>query len=124
MDTMDGVIVITAGIVHRKLTEEFAEGEHEPETVAKRAAELVRKDENSWLLGTDDQRFRAMCGAVGLYYHERDPEVFARIDRELSLLQGLSAATSGIPVDFDALIGDPENAPEPIGLMGIYKAGM
>jgi hypothetical protein len=62
-----------------------------------------------------------MCGAVGLYYHERDVETFARIKRELALLRGMAAAQSGVPVDFVALVGDDEDAPEPLGLMAIYK---
>jgi hypothetical protein len=73
---------------------------------------------NHWLVTWEDQRFRAAVGAVMLLC---TPEEKNTLEKEMKLLQGLSVATSGIPVDLTSLI---EEDFVPIGALGIWKEVM
>ena len=70
-----------------------------------------------WMLSSDDQRFKAGAAALYLVANEEDR---TRIKHELDMLAALSAAQSGIPVDFGAMLGG-EDPPKPIGLLGIFR---
>jgi len=84
---------------------------------AKLAMKHVHSNNVCFMTPSDDQKFRSACGALILLSSE--PEQ-ARINRELRMLQTLSAAMSGVPVDFSSMCDD-EDAEPPLGLMGIYR---
>ncbi len=84
---------------------------------AKKAFELARSEDNTWFTTSDDEMFRIGCGALMLVSDEETQEL---VRKELLVLQSLSAATQGIPVDMGlAMEGlDPDKM---IGLLKIYK---
>ena len=81
-----------------------------------RAAFAVTR--NHWMVVNDDERFRSGIGGVLTAINTTEDEK-ARIESELASLKALSAAMTGVPVDFEAVsAGD---RPEPIGMAGIWR---
>lgn len=84
-----------------------------------RAAMALAK--GHWMATNEDHQFRGAVGAVMLSYGEDAPE-FARIEHEMRLLQQVStmvqAAQLGMSVGGLSVADD---APEPIGLMGLWR---
>lgn len=73
-----------------------------------------------WMVTDEDDQF---TGALEGAAHVLEPDEVERLKSELRLLQGLSAATNGIPVDFAALVGnDDEERPEPFGVLKLWDA--
>ena len=68
---------------------------------------------NHWMFTDEDEQMR---GAIGAALHHMKPEERVRVEAELRALQSLSAATRGIPVNFEA-IEIPEN---PIGILKMW----
>ena len=73
------------------------------------------EDELFWMTGraTDDIKFRTSLGAVMLAGNETDREI---ITNSMMPLKMLSAAASGVPVDFAALEEDDSRLP----LLGMW----
>jgi len=73
-----------------------------------------------WSPQTEDERFRLACGALLLLIEGEDRD---RVARELRALQAISAAMSGIPVDFESVFAgmDKGEAEAPIGLLKIFR---
>jgi hypothetical protein len=84
--------------------------------LARIAFEESRRSTGGWMLQDDEDRFRTGAAVVYLLASEEDKE---RVSRELRLLGTLSAAISGIPVNFGALEGVDED--DIIGLTKIYR---
>ncbi len=112
----DAGIMISAQIIARDIRG-ARRGKAGPESVARIAFASCLKEASSWMLRNDDQKFRAGCGGMLLYYRD-DDEVRERIEYELRMLQSLSAATSGVPVDFATVLREDL---EPIGLLKIFR---
>lgn len=72
-----------------------------------------------WMATDENEQFLGACeGAARVL----DAEDRARVETSLRLLQGLAAASSGVPVDFGALLPeDPEKAPEPFPLQKWWR---
>jgi hypothetical protein len=66
---------------------------------------------NHWLATNEDDQFMAACEGTARVVDDEERE---RIENSLRLLQGLSAAASGMPVDFKALL--PEDGEERLGI--------
>ncbi len=75
-------------------------------------------DNCTWMVGDDDLRFRCGIGALLIFYKD-DGEMTDRIKHELLLIQALSAAMRGVPVDFAAM---PEDGPGFVGMRKYYMA--
>lgn len=73
---------------------------------------------NHWMCTDETEQFKAAIGAVLQHYGEGSPE-FARLGWEMRQIARLSAAMSGVPVDWTA----DEPVFEPIGIMGMWRAG-
>lgn len=92
-------------------------GEDEPvEEVAKRAFRMTRDESYTWFTSNDDHRFRIGCGVLLMHY--KDTPIFFVIQNTLSALKALSAAISGVPVDFGAVLGEET---ETLPLLPWYK---
>ena len=85
------------------------------EARAKACFKEAHSERTGWMLGSDDECFRAGCG---LLMKLSEGDELARVETELRMLHGLSAAQNGIPVDFAALIPDGFEA---VGLLRIYN---
>ena len=113
---------LTAQFVFRTLDERAGNGEL-PEDVkdqADMAFRLAMDHNHGWMIYQDEDRFRAGVGALAILHHGNE-EITARIKWEMDLAKILNAATSGVPVDWDALPME-EDRPEAIGLNRIYVA--
>lgn len=75
---------------------------------------VMKKAKNHWLVVNEDDQLRAAIGAVMLTATEEEQE---RINAELAVIKALSAATSGVPINFDAL----EMNETPIGILNLWK---
>jgi hypothetical protein len=84
------------------------------DTLEERCRKAMKIGQNHWMITDEDERFRASVGAVILASNDEERE---RISSELAGLRMLSAAISGVPVDFDQL-PTQEN---PVGLMKIWR---
>jgi hypothetical protein len=87
------------------------------EDVVKSAFDNVHDNSKGWMLKDDDSRLLAATGALLIYYKD-DTEVKSRIESELTLLRTLSAAATGVSVNFDAVVEDDF---EPVGLLQAYN---
>lgn len=77
-------------------------------------------DKYVWMTAaTDDALFRCAVGALLLIYKD-DDSIRERIESELDVIKTMSAAASGIPVNFVALFN--EDRPEPLGLIKAFEA--
>lgn len=85
------------------------------EAVEERLRAAMKSAQNHWLVTNEDAQFQAAVSAVLLNADDEEKE---RIEGALSVLRGLSAAFSGVPVDIVPLL---ENAPKnPIGLKKLW----
>ena len=66
-----------------------------------------------WMLTDEDEQMR---GAIGAALHHMTPEDRAHVETELKALQAISAATRGLPINFEAVV-IPEN---PIGILKLW----
>lgn len=82
-----------------------------------RAAMEVTKD--FWLSTDEDVRFRGAVGAL-LLANQDNPEATERIKTEMRALNTLSAAMSGVPVDFAQILPELEEDFKPIGLRKLW----
>ena len=113
---MDRLLMIPITALKSKLERDYPDfAEKAIEERAKLAMKHAHDEGVCFMTPSDDQKFRAACGALLLMSSEEEQ---GRITVELRMLQGLSAATQGLPIDFGALIPDGFSA---IGLMGIYN---
>lgn len=87
--------------------------------VAREAMRHAHDEKCTWSCSSDDERFKSGVGALMLFFADA-PDVTAIITHEMKILGALSAAMTGIPVDWVA-IGDGPDGAEPYGLMGIYR---
>lgn len=79
----------------------------------------MQKASNHWLVTNEDDQFRAAIGAVLVTANEEEKE---KINSELKLLKALSAAATGVSVDFTQLFAQlPVSETEPLGLRGIWQ---
>lgn len=78
----------------------------------------MRKSYRHWMATDEnDQLMGALEGTAQVV----DEESVERIQHELRMFQALSVASSGIPVDFEQLLGDPdEEKPKPIGIRKLW----
>ncbi len=94
---------------------------------AKRAAEgylgfeeiagaVFREARKAWLTTDEEMHFKGGIAALLVLYRD-DEEMTERLHKELQSLQNLSAAMSGVPVNFDHII---ESDFEPLGLMKLW----
>jgi hypothetical protein len=79
----------------------------------------MRKGYRHWMVTDEnDQLMGSLEGAARVL----PDEDVARIEAELRLFQALSAASSGVPVDFERLLPDDEDEerPKPIGIRKLW----
>jgi hypothetical protein len=88
------------------------------EEVAREAMRVAQADAACFMCKSDDEQFRVGVGGLLLFYRG-NAGVTARIERELLLLRTLSASMSGVPVDLSQI--SDEDAPEPLGLVGMFR---
>jgi hypothetical protein len=106
----------------------IAEAKHAAEQVPREdvVAQLkaaMKQTWRHWMVTSEDVQLRGAIGGVLLLAHERgDTEVEQRLAREVKLLQALAAAMSGIPVDFEQLLGsEDEPRPECYGVTKLWQ---
>lgn len=68
---------------------------------------------NHWMFTDEDEQMR---GAIGAAMHHMSTEDREIIEKELRALQAISAATRGLPINFEA-VEIPEN---PIGILKLW----
>ena len=68
----------------------------------------------------EESFFKAAVGAVLLELGPEHPD-FRNIEHEMKMLQGLSAAASGIPVDFVAMFDEQPGGVKPLGLTKLWR---
>lgn len=112
MDERESAVMLTANIVRQYLPTDG-----ELEDVIKAAFDCVHDDDKAWMLADEDAKLLAGTGAVLIYYKDND-DMRERIEAELTVLRALSAATTGIPVDFGRLLN---NELEPVGLLNAFR---
>lgn len=81
-----------------------------------RFSAACRQAHELWVTGDDEARFKAAVAATIL--ETSDPIEKDRLVRSTEILKAMSAAMSGIPVDFDRAI--PDSDFEPLPLLGIW----
>lgn len=89
----------------------------------KEAMRLCRKDDACFMCATDDEKFKVGLGGLLLFFRD-DAETKARIEREIRMLSALSAAMSGVAIDFASAFGDVESEAKPLGLMGMFRESL
>ena len=115
-EAADNATMITAAIIrsHLESREDWAEL-----SVQDKARECFKQAIDSgigWMLdGSDDQKFRAGVGGLMLL----EPGLRPQIGREMAALHTLTAAMSGVPVNWEAM--DDFEDEDPIGLLALYK---
>jgi hypothetical protein len=79
----------------------------------------MRATHHHWLATKEDDQIMAACeGAAQAVGEGPDRE---RLIAELKVWQALSAAISGVPVDFGAMVPDDEaDRPEPVGIRKLW----
>lgn len=108
----DVAVSITAQAIQRTIGER---GDRTLEELARECFRLADTDDCASMCGTDDEQFRGGCGALLLLTEGEDQ---ARVKTELKMLQALSAAMRGVPVDMAAAIQDGFEA---LGLLGLFR---
>lgn len=112
---MEGAILITASLITKRLQEGNFKTVEEIVGAAMKAAQ---DNSNSWMLASDDDRMKAAIVAAHPMLSEVDQ---ARMKRELDFFQALSAASAGVPVDFERLLEDGGEEIKPIGLRKLWE---
>lgn len=82
-----------------------------------RLKQAMKLSLNHWLVTNEDEQFRCAIGAVLLTASEEEK---VQISREMAFLRSLSAATSGVPVDWGTLL-EGETEQKIIGLLPLWK---
>ncbi len=95
--------IAAAGTVEEKLTAAF--------NVAR----------NHWMFLDKNIQQKAGIGAVMMSI-EKGGEDFRRIEKELHLHNALGAASSGIPVDFGAMLENTDEDLKPVGIAKLWFA--
>lgn len=91
----------------------------EDTTLEGRLRAAMQATANHWMATNEDDQFLAACEGTARVVDDEDRE---RIEASLRLLQTLSAAASGVPVDFDALLPDgAEDRPKPARLQPLWR---
>ena len=114
-DPMTNAIILSASIIKKELERSKPKDLDE---MIKAAMSLAKKDSCTWMLASDDHKFKAGIGAVLLLADDEDKE---RIEKELNFFKALGAASSGVPVNFSALINQFGDDFEPIGLRKYWE---
>ncbi len=78
---------------------------------------VMKKALNHWLVLDEESQFKMAVGAVLAEATEEEQE---RINIELRVLKALSAAISGVPIDWGNLVAD-EDRDKTIGLSGLWR---
>ena len=113
MANLDSTIVISASIIKTHM----GDGQPGPvEQELKTAMKMACDPEVGWLLTNDEQKFKAAVGAVLLRCGDEDKR---RIEKTMRFLGAISAASTGIPVNFEMLTSEQDDV-EPLPLMGIW----
>lgn len=90
-----------------------------PEALFRKTCEVAL---DHWLVTDDENRLRCACGVLLLLLIEDERhEEKLLVERELSAVAALSAAISGIPVDFARVLENPEDATKFVGLVRIWQ---
>ncbi|MHC4424332.1 MAG: hypothetical protein ACYSWR_06665 [Planctomycetota bacterium] len=114
MSGMDNAIAISASIIKSKL-----EGKTDLEDILNSAMDAALTESCTWLIGDEDLKFNAAIAAIYLVVDEDTQE---RVKKEITFLRSLNAASSGVPVNFGALLEDDEI--KVIGLQKYWKAAL
>lgn len=118
----EAVVGISSQIIEDKWIKALPEDATEEQIVA--AAMKGAFDDNcTWMAGNDNDKFLCALAALARHYL-KDDEMMARMRHEISMLKAISAATSGVPVDFAAMLGGDEDPPKPVGLNGAFLKAM
>ena len=74
---------------------------------------------NHWMVIDEESQFKMAIGAVLAEATEEEQE---RINIDLKFLRAMSSAASGVPVDFDRLIGElgEDSADKAVGLRKLW----
>ena len=112
---MENAIVISASFIRKRLEEGSFETAEE---TVKAAMVAARNSSNTWMLGSDDDKFKAAVVAAHPFLKEEDQ---TRLKQELDFFKVLGAATSGVPVDFSAVLAGVDEDIKPLGLMKLWK---
>lgn len=84
---------------------------------------IIHSNDHGMALSSDENNLLGALAAVLSFLAEHDRhEDKARLEHELKLLRGLSAATHGVPVDFASLFSEyGDDAPKPVGIHGLWR---
>lgn len=74
-------------------------------SIKERLKQAMRIAMDHWLVTAEQEQFRCAVGAVMLTALEEEKAI---LSEEMRSLNALSAATQGVPVNFDALEGNPK----------------
>jgi hypothetical protein len=102
---IDHNLQVGAMLVQSRAKDVIGDREVELEERARICFEACLDEGVDWFSTTEDQRFRIGVAALHLLSNEEEK---ARIETTLRGLRALSAAMSGVPVNFGALTDDPE----------------
>lgn len=108
MNNLIGIAVTEAKIALEK---------HADDTLEDQFRAAARSTFRHWMVTDEQQQFMAACEALYAVASAEDKE---RIKSELESLRDLAALLSGVPVDLERMSERQEDAPEPIGLRGLW----
>ena len=115
MDQSDMAITIAA--LEAKIEVDRTQG-----GIKEKLGAAMRATRDHWLVTDEDSQFRAAISGVMLYYGEGSEE-YNRLRWEMEALNrigaAISAAMSGIGVDFFSTLGEQKY--EPIGLLKLWR---
>jgi len=86
-------------------------------TIENRLKQAMKLALNHWLGGNEDEQFRSAVGAVLLTASEEEKTL---ISREMAFLRSLSAAVTGVPVDWETLLPGEQDQ-KVIDLLRLWK---
>jgi hypothetical protein len=86
-------------------------------TIENRLKQAMKLALNHWLITNEDEQFRSAVGAVLLTASEEEKTL---ITREMVFLRNLSAAITGVSVDFETLFEGIKDQ-KVIGLVPLWK---
>lgn len=114
MSTQEASITISANVIKQDL-----EGKTDLEDIITTAMDSALKERCTWMIGDEGGKFKAAVCAIYLVVDDDKKEI---IKREMDMLKSLSAAMSGVPVNFGALFDrDEGEIDEMIGLMKHWR---
>lgn len=110
---MDNLVALAA------MDAQYAAEKAEPNLEAQLRA-AMEATRSHWMVTNEDTQFMAACEGTARVCSPEDKE---RIEASLRLLSSLSAASSGVPVDFGALLPDDEDEEpvKPARLMPLWR---